>query len=200
MWKWNTDNNCFLKDGCDNVVPCPSCVTGSIVSATPTRTATQTPTVSPSPSFSPEPVSFRCAARDSVLTVYADASYSLSTGAADGGSSWFTGGDLAFRASSSWYGVAAGGLRALATARSNGTDAFGGFVAYSVTLKTVGEGAPGLTVVATFACYESGLVAFNASVPSGANDTATGSGSTPVLQFPSFSAAPGCVTPRHGWG
>ena len=193
-------STCYLKDGCDDVYPCPTCITGSDITATPSSSQSQTFSVSASPSPSPLPVAFACSARSSLLTVYADSTYDLSTGEADGGAAWFTSGDVALRSGNSWYSISSKGLRPLRSSMSNGTDAFGPFSAFTVLFDTVGGGAPGLALSATFACYSSGLIAFNASVPGGANGTETGSGSTPVIQFPSFAAGPETVLGASlGW-
>jgi hypothetical protein len=199
LWKWNTDNNCYLKNGCDNVVTCPSCIVGTNIPPSASPSPSQSATLSSTPSPSPKAVIFRCAARYATLTVYKDATYDVSTGPADGGSPWFSFGDAALHAESTWYGLAAGTLHPLSSSASNGSDAFGTYVATTFSLEAVGGGAAGLPVSLTYACYTSGLVAFNATLPAGANNTATGSGNTPVIHFPSFASGTTALGTTLGW-
>jgi hypothetical protein len=192
-WKFDTNDpakTCYLKAGAlTSPVSCPSCVVGF-----------QAPPPPPPPPPPPHPRTpvFSCAAPTlpaiASLVVYNDTSYEASVG----GALWLSGGDVILRLGGKYYSAASGSLAAQSMGPpASGADGLGAFTAFPVSFAAVGAPAAGARVDALFACYASGLVAFNLSL--GAQATVTG----PVTQgllthFPSFVSA-GIVGEELGW-
>lgn len=134
--------------------------------------------------------------------------YSLSVG----GVLWAGAGDLQLHQQGSWYSSNAGTLTLVASASTQGTDAWGTYDALyqNVTAPT------GVAMTASYRCYATGAVVFDLAFPGGASgvngsypNTTSGGGhivgaGDPVTFFPSFAGGAGdwwatqAGTLRHG--
>lgn len=175
-WKLDTADaakTCYLKAGTlSNPTPCPSCVVGHV----------------PVPPPAPRTAVFSCGGGSSTATlvVFNDTSYDALVNV-PGGGVWFERGDAAVYDGGRTYSAAAGTLALVSMGpAAEGADNLGPFSSFPVSL--VGADA-GPRVELLFACYASGLVAFNLSLPGGL-PASGGSGSSLVTHFPSFQSVP----------
>jgi len=197
-WKYDTADaakTCYLKneDALSNPAACPSCVVGML------------PPPPPPPPPGPRKAVFSCGGGGggggggtvASLVVYNDTSYAASVGGAAGGE-WFTDGDVIVFSGGRFFSAGAGTLAIVSMGpAADGVDNLGAFSSWPVALAGTG-GDAGPRVDLLFACYASGLVAFNLSLPDGLPATA-GSGSL-VTQFPAFRAdASTAIGDSLGW-
>ena len=182
VWKWDPSHTCYAKNGCDNVYPCPSCVTGSDISPTPTQTA--------SPSQTPPPPSL------SITFPHGEA----------GLPSIFVGGKLWADAAEILIG--AGGARCAAgapggaTTTGSGSDAWGSF-----NWTETPYAACGAAFVARVSVYAAVPAArFTVTFPGGVMGTNLSNNTmspslAPIAAFPSFPAdAPWPGQHNFAWG
>jgi hypothetical protein len=189
-WKFDTNDaakTCYLKEGVlSNPVACPSCVVG------------QGPPPPPPPPPGPRRAVFECGGNGSAaLVVYNDTSYAASVGGAGGGgSAWFEEGGAAVFSNGKFYSAAAGTLLLVSMGpAADGVDNLGAFSSFPVSLAA--PAGTGLRVELLFACYASGLVAFNLSLPDGLSSS-SGSGSL-ATHFPTFKSAGAPLGEQLGW-
>jgi hypothetical protein len=190
---WKLDINdpnkyCYLKAGIpSNPTPCPSCVVG-MKDAPP-----------PPPPPAPKHLVFTCPS----LLVYNDSSYDLSPENSSSSSSsniWFSNGDIIVLLEHQFYSASSNTLVITQLGpEKNGIDTFGSYTSYSISLQAKNGTADGSTINALFACYSSGLIAFNLTLPPDGKGSAQGPATGNLItHFPSF-VSNGILGEQLGW-